>query len=95
MPYPKVLTGCRISLTSKRGFRCIRYRYSVHIIAAVTGMRGSDAMQESLFMVARLEDFVPGDHPLRRILELINVALSRLDGLFEPPRVLRRLFGLS
>jgi len=52
-------------------------------------------MQESLFMVARLEDFVPGDHPLRRILELINVALSRLDGLFEPPRVLRRLFGLS
>ena len=30
-------------------------------------MRGSDAMQEGLFTVAKLEDFVPADHPLRPI----------------------------
>jgi transposase len=46
-------------------------------------MRGSDAMQESLFVVAKLEDFIPGDHPLRGILELVNGALSQLDGLFD------------
>ena len=46
-------------------------------------MRGSDAMQESLFMVAKLEDFVPGDDSLRGILELVNDALRRLDGLFD------------
>ena len=28
-------------------------------------MRGSDGMQEALFTVAKLEDFVPADHPLR------------------------------
>ena len=35
-------------------------------------MRGSDAMQESLFTVARLDDFVPADHPLRSIRVLVN-----------------------
>jgi len=42
-------------------------------------MRGSDAMQESLFMVAKLEDFVPADHPLRPIRALVNQALTRLN----------------
>lgn len=28
-------------------------------------MRGSDGMQEALFTVAKLEDFVPSDHPQR------------------------------
>jgi hypothetical protein len=28
-------------------------------------MRESDGMQEALFTVAKLEDFVPADHPLR------------------------------
>lgn len=46
-------------------------------------MRGSDGMQESLFTVARLEDFVPGDHPLRAIAELVNKALGRLNELFN------------
>ena len=41
-------------------------------------MRGSDAMQESLFMVAKVEDFVPGDDSLRGILELVNDALRGL-----------------
>ncbi len=46
-------------------------------------MRGSDGMQESLFTVAKLEDFVPGDHPLRAIRELVNKALEGLNGLFN------------
>lgn len=46
-------------------------------------MRGSDAMQESLFTVAKLDDFVPSDHPLRAVQILINEALGRLNGLFN------------
>jgi len=30
-------------------------------------MRGSDGMQEALFTMSKLEDFVPMDHPLRSI----------------------------
>ena len=46
-------------------------------------MRGSDGLQEGLFTVAKLEDFVPVDHPLRPIRTLVNEALSRLNGLFN------------
>lgn len=46
-------------------------------------MRGSDGMQEALFTVAKLEDFVPSDHPLRAIRLLVNEALVRLNGLFN------------
>ena len=46
-------------------------------------MRGSDGMQEALFTVAKLEDFVPADHPLRPIRSLVNEALGRLNGLFN------------
>jgi transposase len=46
-------------------------------------MRGSDGMQESLFTMAKLEDFVPSDHPLRSIQVLVNEALERLNGLFN------------
>jgi transposase len=46
-------------------------------------MRGTDGMQESLFTMARLEDFVPADHPLRSIRVLVNEALERLSGLFN------------
>lgn len=46
-------------------------------------MRGSDGMQEALFTVAKLEDFVPADHPLRAIRSLVNEALGRLNGLFN------------
>ncbi len=46
-------------------------------------MRGSDGMQESLFTVARLEDFVPAAHPLRAIRGVVNEALDRLNGLFN------------
>jgi len=40
-------------------------------------------MQEALFTVAKLEDFVPADHPLRAIRTLVNEALIRLNGLFN------------
>ena len=46
-------------------------------------MRGSDGMQEALFTVAKLEDFVPSDHPLRPIRILVNEALVQLNGLFN------------
>jgi transposase len=40
-------------------------------------------MQEALFTVAKLEDFVPADHPLRAIGTLVNQALDRLNDLFN------------
>lgn len=46
-------------------------------------MRGTDGMQEALFTVAKLEDFVPADHPLRPIRLLVNEALVQLNGLFN------------
>jgi transposase len=46
-------------------------------------MRGGDGMQEALFTMTKLEDFVPSDHPLRPIQVLVNEALSRLNGLFN------------
>jgi transposase len=46
-------------------------------------MRGTDTMQESPFTVAKLDDFVPQDHPLRMIQVLVNEALGRLNGLFN------------
>jgi hypothetical protein len=43
-------------------------------------MRGSDAMQESLFTVAKLDDFVPREHPLRAIRLLVtDVGSARAD----------------
>lgn len=46
-------------------------------------MRGSDGMQEGLFTLAKLDDFVPPDHPLRAIHGLVNEALVGLNGLFN------------
>ncbi len=47
-------------------------------------MRGQDAMQEGLFTVAKLDDFVPADlHPLRAIRVLVNDALTAMNGRFN------------
>ncbi len=46
-------------------------------------MRGPDAMQESLFTVAKLDDFVPADHPLRSIRVLVNDALTAMNARFN------------
>ena len=45
-------------------------------------MRGADITQNALFVTVTVEDFVPLDHPLRALRELINEALKDLDGLF-------------
>jgi len=46
-------------------------------------MRSGDGMQESLFTAAKLDDFVPGDHPLRAIQVLVNEALSAMNARFN------------
>lgn len=46
-------------------------------------MRGADAMQESLFTVAKLDDFVPADHPLRAVRLLVNEALMGMNARFN------------
>lgn len=46
-------------------------------------MRGADVTQESLFTVAKLDDFVPQDHPLRSIRVLTDQALGRMSSLFS------------
>jgi transposase len=46
-------------------------------------MRGAETFTESLFTMRRLEDFVPADHPLRAIRELVNEAQVKMDGLFS------------
>ena len=46
-------------------------------------MRGADTFTESLFTLRKLEDFVPAEHPLRPIRQMINAALVKMDGLFS------------
>lgn len=41
-------------------------------------MRGTDAVQESLFTIAKQEDCVSKGHPLRAVREQVNEALVRL-----------------
>ena len=45
-------------------------------------MRGADTFTESPFTLYRLEDFVPADHPLRPIRQMVNEALVKMDTLF-------------
>jgi transposase len=46
-------------------------------------MRGPDTFTESLFTLRKLEDFVPSDHPLRPIRQMVNAALVKMDALFS------------
>ena len=46
-------------------------------------MRGSDSFTEGLFSMRRLDDFVPANHPLRRIRVMVNEALVKMEGLFS------------
>ena len=43
-------------------------------------MRSPDAEQPSLFSYSQTTDFVPADHPLRRIRSLVDAALDSMDG---------------
>jgi transposase len=46
-------------------------------------MRGEDIIQESLFTTVHLDTFIPNDHPLRPIRQLIDQAMKRLNWLFD------------
>lgn len=46
-------------------------------------MRGPDTYTEGLFTMRRLDDFVPANHPLRRIRVMANEVLAKMDGLFS------------
>ena len=46
-------------------------------------MRGADVMQEELFTLGGLDQYVPVDHPLRRVREVFNGCLSRMDTHFD------------
>ena len=45
-------------------------------------MRGADVTQEGLFVVRSTADYVPAEHPLRPIREILNTALREMDALF-------------
>ena len=46
-------------------------------------MRGQDIMQDTLFTVRNLDSFVPENHPLRPIREILNQALKGMDAAFK------------
>ena len=45
-------------------------------------MRGADTFTECPFTLHHLEDFLPPDHPLRPICQMVNEALVKMDALF-------------
>jgi transposase len=45
-------------------------------------MRGADVTQDSMFSYQTLEDYVPREHPLRAIREIVNAALREMDETF-------------
>ena len=51
-------------------------------------MRGADVMQEELFTLGGLDQYVPADHPLRPVRDVFNGCLARMDthfdGLYSP-----------
>ena len=51
-------------------------------------MRGAEVMQEELFTLGGLDQYVPADHPLRRVRDVFNGCLLRRDthfgGLYSP-----------
>lgn len=46
-------------------------------------MRGADSYNESMFSTIRLEDFVPGNLPLRAMRTWINDAMATLGENFS------------
>ena len=46
-------------------------------------MRSADITQENLFSTVYLDEFVPANHPLRAIRQLIDEAMGRINWLFD------------
>jgi transposase len=53
------------------------------VVEKARTMRGADVTQEGLFVTRQTADYVPGDHPLVAIREILNRALRDMDVLFE------------
>jgi hypothetical protein len=56
-------------------------------------MRGADVTQEALFVNRQTADYVPAEHPLRPIRDILNTALRDMDVLVEliPTKRLQQL----
>ncbi len=46
-------------------------------------MRGADVMNEELFTVGGLDQYIPPDHPLRPVRDIFNNCLDRMDTHFD------------
>lgn len=64
------------------GINLLCYSVLSLVKSEVISMRGTDAFTESPFMVHCLDDFVPSNHPLRPIRQMVREVLARMDGLF-------------
>jgi len=53
----------------------MRCRTIVEKNKGIPTMRGADVTQDSMFSYLPLEGYVPKDHPLRPIREIVNTAL--------------------
>ena len=45
-------------------------------------MRGDATMQTTMLSLVTTDDFIPGDHPIRRIKPVVERALSELSPVF-------------
>jgi len=68
--------------------RCLSLKWAVQTRQRDDKMRGADVMNEELFTVGGLDQYVPADHPLRRVRDVFNGCLARMDthfnGLYSP-----------
>jgi transposase len=65
------------------GTAFVRYAHGRVDLEGVTPMRGADVTQEDLFVTRQTSDYVPANHPLLPIRDMLNVALRDMDLLFE------------
>src|SRR6266513_5184569 len=65
------------------GTAFVRYAHGRVDPEGVTPMRGANVMQEGLFVTRTTADYVPAEHPLLAIREILNRALRDMDLLFE------------
>jgi len=86
MPYKRCLFSSRLLKFSAFWptnflMRCQWHKHGRDL--KVTAMRGArcDA-RKACFTVAKLDDFVPQDHPLRAVRQLVNAALSEMNARF-------------
>ena len=56
-------------------------------------MRGAETFTESLFTMRCLDDFVPDNHPLRPVRNMVNLALK--NSLFIPSETETSMLGFA